>query len=120
MPSQSMRGTVASCGEHEIAFFEEGAAQPVVVSAPCRSLPDVAGEVCVTVSWRRRDDAPNATAERISKLLDESGTTRSALAAAIGASKSSVTRWLDGSRTPRAEALKKIADFFDVPVGDLL
>lgn len=45
---------------------------------------------------------------------------RTALAQAIGASKTSVSRWLDGKATPSPELFEPIADAVGVPVGVML
>jgi transcriptional regulator with XRE-family HTH domain len=46
--------------------------------------------------------------------LANSDKTQSALAAAAGVSNGQVTRWKDDGQQPSGDAIKKIADFFDV------
>lgn len=50
-------------------------------------------------------------------LLQEEKTTASKVAKATNLNRSTFTRWKNGDFTPKMETLKKIADYFGVPVS---
>ena len=54
------------------------------------------------------------------KLCKEKGVTPSAVAIACGFAPSVVSRWKSGESTPKADKLKKIADYFGVSLQYLM
>lgn len=58
--------------------------------------------------------------DKINALLLQSGKTGAELSRDIGLSNSAYSLWNTGSTKPSAKTLKKIADYFGVPVIDLL
>lgn len=58
-------------------------------------------------------------ADRIRLLVDESGLTRTEIAAAIGVDKSAITKWTKGDRTPTMKNLMDLADLLQVEMTDL-
>lgn len=57
---------------------------------------------------------------RLRRLLDETGTTQSALAAHLGIARQSCAAYCDGSSSPTWEGIVKIAKFFDCSTDYLL
>lgn len=53
--------------------------------------------------------------ERLSRLISDNETSISELSRAVGVSRQSVMRWLNGSK-PSYDKLEKIAEFFDLPI----
>ena len=58
--------------------------------------------------------------EVLERLCKEHGTTPSAVCVKIGYSKATSSYWKQSHRTPKREALDKIADYFGVSVDYLL
>ena len=58
--------------------------------------------------------------EVLERLCKERGTTPSAVCVKIGYSKATSSYWKQSQRTPKREALDKIADYFGVSVDYLL
>lgn len=54
------------------------------------------------------------------KLLKEKNTTSYAVSKATGIAPSTFSDWKSGRSKPKADKLKKIADFFEVPVDVLI
>ena len=50
------------------------------------------------------------------KLLEENNTTPYMISKATGIAPSTLSDWKSGRSKPKADKLKKIADFFDVPI----
>lgn len=50
------------------------------------------------------------------KLLDEHGATPYEVSKATGISTATLTNWKHGRYTPKIDKLKKIADYFGVPL----
>ena len=57
---------------------------------------------------------------RLRKLLEDRGTTITALASVLGVSRQAVSQYADGSSQPNFERLRMIADFFNVSADYLL
>jgi transcriptional regulator with XRE-family HTH domain len=60
------------------------------------------------------------TVERIFALIEEKGVTAADVAKEVDLPKSSFTDWKKGRSKPSADALAKLADYFDVSVDYLL
>lgn len=58
--------------------------------------------------------------EKIQELMKQKGTKRVELAKAAGVSEGFITRILSGYRTPSLEVAKRIANYFDVKIDDLI
>lgn len=58
-------------------------------------------------------------AERLNELFERTGTTRRALAHALGVSERMIQYYITGAKDPTAETLVAIADFFDVSLDYL-
>ena len=58
--------------------------------------------------------------ERIKQLREEDGLSQAQLAKAVGISQSAIALWELGDRTPSADAIIKLAKFFDVSTDYLL
>lgn len=54
--------------------------------------------------------------ERFEKLVKENGTTAYQVSKMTGVDKSTLSHWKAGDYTPKVDKLKKIADYFGVPV----
>lgn len=59
-------------------------------------------------------------AEALKRLRNERGLTQAELAKALSIGKSTVSMYEVGKREPDFESLEAIADFFNVPMSDLL
>lgn len=60
------------------------------------------------------------TVERIFELMKQRGVTANTVAKTLGFGNSQFTSWKTGVAKPSAEALTKLADYFDVSVDFLL
>ena len=58
--------------------------------------------------------------QELKKLRKERGLTAVELAKAIGVKQSAVSLWESGKRFPRKDTLKKLCEFFDCKVDDLM
>ena len=58
--------------------------------------------------------------ERIKQLREEDGLSQAQLAKAVGISQAAIALWELGDRTPSADAIIKLAEFFDVSSDYLL
>ena len=58
--------------------------------------------------------------ERIKQLREEDGLSQAQLAKAVGISQAAIALWELGDRTPSADAIIKLAEFFDVSADYLL
>jgi repressor LexA len=58
--------------------------------------------------------------EKIKKLAELTGAKNADIARAAGVSRSAVTKWMNGTSEPRAEAIPKIAAYFHYPVEYLM
>lgn len=58
--------------------------------------------------------------QKIKKLMDEKGITAYRMASDLGFPQSTVSEWLSGAYTPKADKLLKIAKYLGVPVEDLI
>ena len=56
----------------------------------------------------------------ISKLLLKTGKTQIDMVQFLGTNSSNVSQWVTGKKFPRPEVLKKISEFFNVPISELL
>ena len=54
--------------------------------------------------------------EKYKRLLKASGDTTYRMCKVTGISTSTMTDWKAGKYTPKIDKLKKIADYFDVPI----
>lgn len=59
-------------------------------------------------------------AERLPVLLRETGYSQTQLAEYCGVSKTTVTAWVHGTKSPRPDKMRKIAEFFNVKATDLV
>ena len=59
-------------------------------------------------------------AKRLAQLMQETNTTQTKLAQAIGYTQRAVSKWVNGQAEPTASAIKKCAEFFDVSSDYLL
>lgn len=57
---------------------------------------------------------PTVFSERFSTLVNESGQTQRQIAKGIGVALGMVSEWKMGNKTPRADSVKKIAEYFNV------
>ena len=55
--------------------------------------------------------------EKLNSLCIQNGTSMTAVAVKLGFSRSLVTTWKNSKGLPRANTIKKIADYFGVPVS---
>ena len=60
------------------------------------------------------------TTERIFALMDEKGLTAAEVSKGSGIPKSTIAEWKKGRSKPSADALAKLADYFDVTTDYLL
>ncbi|ACV57529.1 MULTISPECIES: helix-turn-helix domain-containing protein [Alicyclobacillus] len=58
--------------------------------------------------------------QRLTELLDRTGTTRRSFAQALGVSERMVQYYITGKKDPTVETLIAIADFFDVSLDYLV
>lgn len=58
--------------------------------------------------------------EVYANLRDSKGITDYRVAADLGFSRTTLTEWAKGTYTPKVDKLKKIADYFGVPLEDLI
>jgi len=58
--------------------------------------------------------------ERIRSLRKERGISQEALAESLGVSRQAVTKWEDGSTLPSTSNLLALAEFFDIPLEELV
>lgn len=58
-------------------------------------------------------------AQNLSKKIKDSGMTQAQLASAIGIGPNSLSSYLAANRYPRPEVLHRLANYFNVSVGDL-
>ena len=58
--------------------------------------------------------------ERIKELMEKQGTNNRELAKAAGVSEGFMTRMLNGCRAPSLEVAKRIANYFNVKIDDLI
>ena len=58
--------------------------------------------------------------QKIKKLMDKKGITAYRMASDLGFPQSTVSEWLSGAYTPKADKLLKIAKYLGVPVEDLI
>ena len=56
------------------------------------------------------------TATRLKALMDKQSVTCYRLAKGIGVTEPAVHTWVDGTCEPKLKNLKKLAEFFDVPL----
>ena len=61
-----------------------------------------------------------STLEVIFKLFEKSGRSDYALVKEIGLKRTSISNWRQNLANPSADALRKIADYFDVSVDYLM
>jgi transcriptional regulator with XRE-family HTH domain len=54
--------------------------------------------------------------EKLNHLCIKNGTSVTAVAIALGYSRSVVTTWKNSSGMPRSKTVKKIADYFEIPI----
>lgn len=54
--------------------------------------------------------------EKFETLLDEKGITAYRVAIDTGISTATLSNWKNGRYEPKTDKLKKIADYFDVPI----
>lgn len=59
-------------------------------------------------------------AEKFSRMIWESGMTKKVVAEKLGVTPTAITAYTNGSRTPKAVIMYKIADLFHVPIDELL
>lgn len=57
---------------------------------------------------------------KIKMLMEKKGVTAYRMAADLGFPQSTVSEWLAGAYTPKADKLLKIANYLDVPVEELI
>ncbi len=57
---------------------------------------------------------------RLLKLRNDPNLSQKQLAKEIGGSQASINYWEKGQRTPSIDAAKKLADYFRIPVSELL
>ena len=58
--------------------------------------------------------------ENLTRLLDERGVRRTDVAAAVGITKTAVTYIASGDTLPSLYTAKRIADFFNVPLDEMM
>ena len=58
--------------------------------------------------------------QKIKKLMDKKGITAYRMASDLGFPQSTVSEWLSGAYTPKADKLLKIAKYLGGPVEDLI
>lgn len=56
---------------------------------------------------------------RISRLRKHRGITQQQLANALGIDRASLSQIETGRYSPRAETIRKLSDYFQLPIGDL-
>lgn len=57
---------------------------------------------------------------KIKTLMEKKGITAYRMAADLGFPQSTVSEWLSGAYSPKADRLLKIAKYLDVPVEELI
>lgn len=57
---------------------------------------------------------------KLLKLRQEFNLSQKQLAEKIGVSQASINYWEKGQRTPSIDAVQKLADFFKIPISELL
>lgn len=63
--------------------------------------------------------ADNVIAENVRKYRDERRWTQPQLASKVGVSVQTISNWETGLKVPRMGSLQKLADVFNVTIGDL-
>lgn len=58
----------------------------------------------------------STTRERLTQLFDQDSRNDSQIADALGVSKQAVSTWRTGTRSPTVSMVKKISEFYNVPV----
>lgn len=58
--------------------------------------------------------------ENFNRLVTACGTTYSHVSKETGISKATISAWKKGEYTPKIDKLQKIADYFEVPLDDLV
>lgn len=58
--------------------------------------------------------------DRLKELRDQRGLTQEQLATALGVARLTVLRWENGDTEPPLPMVRRIAEFFKVPAGDLI
>lgn len=58
--------------------------------------------------------------ETYADLRDKKGVTDYRVAMDLGFSRTTLTEWGKGTYTPKVDKLKKLADYFGVPLEDLI
>ena len=66
------------------------------------------------------DSTRNALKDNLNRYVEELGKTREEVSKAIDVPYGTVSNWLEGKNFPRAKALEKLADYFDVSVSELM
>lgn len=59
-------------------------------------------------------------AEKLKQLRDRAGISQEQLAGQIGVSRQVVTKWENGTGTPKIDNLKALADYFHVTLDEML
>lgn len=57
---------------------------------------------------------------KLAKMRKEAGLSQKELAKKVGASQASINYWEKGQRTPSIDAAQRLANFFNIPISDLL
>jgi transcriptional regulator with XRE-family HTH domain len=57
---------------------------------------------------------------KLKQLMDDNNVSMYRLAKEIGVHQSTIKNWIDGSTIPKIDRIGQIADFFDIPVADLI
>ena len=71
-----------------------------------------------SVKWSNAEGGEKLLAEKIRILCKDRGMTLAELERTIGLGNGTIRRWSEHS--PRVDNVKQVADFFEVPVDDLL
>lgn len=66
------------------------------------------------------DSMKTVLSERLPVLFRQTGYTQAQLAKYCGVSKPTVTAWVHGTKSPRPDKMRKIAEFFNVKATDLV